>query len=383
VAAQPVEMVERKGLGHPDSICDALAEEVSIALCRFYLERFGAILHHNVDKVLLVGGQSSPVFGGGEVTAPIEIYLAGRASSEVRGVHVPVQELAVESCRTWLRANLPNLDPLRHVRLHCCIRPGSAELVELFLRQQRSGAWLANDTSCGAGFAPLTPVEALVLATERGLRSPEALRIHPERGEDIKVMAVRHGTHTALTVSDAMVSRHVESIEDYRNKRETLREHVALLSGVPDVQVNAADDLERGAIFMTVTGTSAEAGDDGEAGRGNRSSGLITPYRPMTMESVAGKNPVSHVGKIYNVAAARIAQQLVREVDGLRAADCFLVSRIGTPVCTPQLAHIRGWFADGLEVEDVQSAIRSVVHAQLGSLDRTYEELVARRVPTV
>ena len=52
----PFEIVERKGLGHPDTICDALTENLSRALSRVYLERFGAILHHNVDKVLLCGG---------------------------------------------------------------------------------------------------------------------------------------------------------------------------------------------------------------------------------------------------------------------------------------------------------------------------------------
>lgn len=215
-AERAVEVVERKGLGHPDTICDALAEEVSLALCRYYQEHFGTILHHNVDKVLLVGGRSEPVFGGGSVTAPIEIYLAGRATSEVRGVKVPVEELARESCRLWLRKNVRNLDVERHLRLHCRVRPGSAELVELFLRQQRpdAGEWLANDTSCGAGFAPLTRLEQVVLGTESALRSPAGLTEHPERGEDIKLMGVRHGSRTRLTVSDAFVDKHVRSLAD-------------------------------------------------------------------------------------------------------------------------------------------------------------------------
>jgi S-adenosylmethionine synthetase len=175
LADEPVEIVERKGLGHPDSLCDALAEEVSVALSRFYLERFGAILHHNVDKILLVGGKSKPAFGGGEVTAPIELYLAGRATFEAQGVTIPVHELAVESCRAWLRAHLRYLDVERHVRIHCQIRAGSSELVELFLRRPRAAEWLANDTSCGTGYAPWTPLEALVLRLEPELRSATAL----------------------------------------------------------------------------------------------------------------------------------------------------------------------------------------------------------------
>ena len=98
-----VEIVERKGLGHPDTLCDALAEEFSRALCRFYLERFGRLLHHNVDKVLLSGGVARPAFGGGEVVAPFEVFLAGRATSECEGVRVPLEDLAVLASRAYLR----------------------------------------------------------------------------------------------------------------------------------------------------------------------------------------------------------------------------------------------------------------------------------------
>jgi S-adenosylmethionine synthetase len=92
VAAQALEIVERKGRGHPDTVCDALAEELSLALSRYYLKRFGAILHRNVDEVLLRGGASRAAFGGGEGVAPIEIFLAGRACCEVGGVPVPVAD---------------------------------------------------------------------------------------------------------------------------------------------------------------------------------------------------------------------------------------------------------------------------------------------------
>ena len=98
-----VEVVERKGLGHPDSICDALAEAFSVSLCRCYRERFGIILHHNVDKALLRGGSARPAFGGGQVVEPIEIFLAGRATTTYKGVDVPVAELAIETSRACPR----------------------------------------------------------------------------------------------------------------------------------------------------------------------------------------------------------------------------------------------------------------------------------------
>ncbi len=94
-----VEVVERKGLGHPDTICDALAETLSRNLCRAYQERFGQVLHHNVDKALLCGGRAVPAFGGGTVLTPITVYLAGRATAEIGGSSIDVAQIAVDGSR--------------------------------------------------------------------------------------------------------------------------------------------------------------------------------------------------------------------------------------------------------------------------------------------
>jgi S-adenosylmethionine synthetase len=340
-----VEIVERKGIGHPDTICDALAEHFSVALSRFYLERFGTILHHNVDKALLRGGAARAVFGGGEILEPIDVYLAGRAATSVGGVSVPVLEIAEQSARAWLRAHLRALDADRHVRIHCLVRPGSVDLAELFTRQRQAGVPLANDTSFGVGYAPSSPLETFTLALERGLNSPGFLAAHPSHGEDVKVMAVRHGDDVSLTVARALVSAHVPSLGAYIEAKRALGAHVAGAAGAiwgdVNVNVNAADAPDGSAIYLTVTGTSAESGDDGQVGRGNRASGLITPFRPMSLEALAGKNPVSHVGKLYNLAARAIAEQVVARVPNVHAAECYLVSRIGAPIDEPALALTR------------------------------------------
>ena len=120
------EVVEHKGIGHPDTICDALAERLSVELSRHYLDRFGTILHHNVDKALLWGGAARPAFRGGELLAPMEIFLAGRAVCQVDDADVPVEELMVESARTWLRKNLRALDPARVSIVRCFDSDSSA-----------------------------------------------------------------------------------------------------------------------------------------------------------------------------------------------------------------------------------------------------------------
>ena len=189
-----LEVVERKGLGHPDTICDALAEMLSRALCREYLKKFGVILHHNVDKALLCGGRAAPALGGGTVLAPIQIYLGGRAVSEISGDLVPIEEIAVETARTWLKANLHALDPVQHVQIHPRIQPGSFDLQRLFSSGASRGIALANDSSIGVGHAPLSSLERLVLAIERQINDRDRVAQNPAWGEDIKVMGLRRAT---------------------------------------------------------------------------------------------------------------------------------------------------------------------------------------------
>jgi S-adenosylmethionine synthetase len=381
-----VEVVERKGIGHPDTICDALAEEVSRALSRHYLDRFERVLHHNVDKILLCGGSATARFGGGEVTAPIEIILAGRATSRWKGVDIPVEALAIESCRSWLRAHLHALDPVRHVHIACRFRPGSGDLLDVYARAAEGRAPRANDTSIGVGFAPLSPVEDTVLDVERWLTDPVGVRARPETGEDVKVMAVRDGDHTRLTVACAFVSAFVGDAAEYAAKKADLAGFVHAraadrLGGPVDVEVNAADDPARGSVYLTVTGTSAEAGDDGEVGRGNRVSGLITPGRPMSLEGAAGKNAVSHAGKLYNVAAALIARDLVSALPEIHASECVLVSRIGAPIDEPQIVSLRLGSAAAALPSPSTPALAEIVESRLRELPALRERLIAGAVP--
>ena len=380
--AGSVEIVERKGLGHPDSLCDALAEEFSLTLSRFYRDRFGFILHHNVDKVLLHGGQARAAFGGGELLQPIEIFLSGRATHEYGGVNVPVEEIAIEGSRHWLRRHLRALDPERHVVIHPLVRPGSRDLVELYLRAAKEGRWLANDTSCGVGYAPLSGLEGVVMTTERRLNERAVKETHPWIGEDVKVLGVRRGPQIDLTVGCAFVDRKVRDIGDYvtkKNEVATFAREVASCAAASEValRVNTADDVERGSVYITVTGTSAEAGDDGQAGRGNRANGLITPYRPMTMESVAGKNPTTHVGKLYNLAAGLMAERIVEGRPDVAAAEVYLLSRIGEPVAEPTVVDVRLAPREGRAVRDLAPDVEAMVRGELAQIGRLWERLLS------
>ena len=378
----PVEIVERKGIGHPDTICDALAEELSRALCQFYLENFGFILHHNVDKVLLRGGSSKASFNGGEVIVPIEIYMAGRATFEYKGIKVPVDELVESSCRNWLDTHIGALDVSRHVKIHNLIRPGSSDLVELYLRQQQTGIALANDTSCGVGYAPLSELEQVVLEVEHALNSSAVKSQHPEIGDDIKVMGVKRNHHFDLTVACAYIDRYITDINDYQVKKLQLTRLVETIAAkYTDMAVlaavNSGDDIAAQSVYLTVTGTSAESGDDGEVGRGNRVNGLISPYRPMNMEAAAGKNPVTHVGKLYNILAQMIASEVVGQLAGVEECYCYLVSQIGSPVDDPKVVDLKLHLQEGVTMGSVQVQVEEIIRDKLAGIQNIQQDVVA------
>ncbi len=373
VEALDVEVVERKGIGHPDSLTDGMVEAFSRALSRYYLETFGRVLHHNVDKALLVGGHATPVFGGGTVDIPMRFYLVGRATDQVGDQKVPIQDIYLESVKTYLGQTLRHLDPEKHIEFDLWVRPGSPDLVDLFLRSDTVP--LSNDTSYGVGFYPLSETERLVLDLEQNLNDASVKERFPWIGEDIKVMAIRRGHTLHLTLAVAFVSAHVHSTRDYFDKKDNLLAYVReFLASKTDldlqVAINTADSED--SVYLTVTGTSAEGGDDGQVGRGNRVNGLITPLRPMTLEAAAGKNPISHVGKLYNVVAQRIAEDIVRSVPEVSEAYVLMVSEIGKPITEPQLCQ--AWvYAPKTEVSRLTSEIQRIVGQHLETLPELYQ----------
>jgi len=365
----PVEMVEIKGVGHPDSICDALADAVGQQLSRYYQANFGRMLHYNVDKALLRGGVSSPRFGAGEILEPIDLYLAGRAVRSFAGKTIPIGAMVQATCTEWLTKSIHALNPNKHVRIHDLIRPGSGDLRDLFERGH--AAPRANDTSFGTGYAPLSLLERSVLAAEAFLAKGLSRDQYPEVGEDTKIMGLRCGERLEMTVACAFIGQYLTSIDDYLAAKEALRK--ALVSHLKEVTgrdiavvVNVGDDPQSGSVFLTVTGTSAEHGDDGEVGRGNRVNGMITPYRPMSLEAHAGKNPRTHVGRIYNFVAQRIAAAVVAEVAEAAAAECYLVGKIGAQITDPWAVDLRVEAKVGLLSKSARSLMQAIVERELG-----------------
>ncbi len=367
---QAVELVERKGLGHPDSIADGVSESVSRALSRLYLDEYGKILHHNTDETQVVGGGSEPKFGGGRITQPVYILLVGRATTEVNGEKLPYRDVAIRAAREYVSSICRHIDVDKQVEFDCRIGQGSVDLRGVF----EQSSVLSNDTSFGVGFAPLSDTERLVLESEKFLTLKLKKKLGA-LGEDVKVMGYRQGKKIRLTVAAALVDKEVRNPQEYRavcdEIGEKLRENAATLTRREvAIDVNTADDPELGRYYLTVTGCSMEAGDDGSVGRGNRANGLITPCRPMSLEASAGKNPVNHVGKIYNLLGSLIAEEIVKEAGGdVKEVHVRILSQIGRPVDQPQIASLQILPANGVKLPAVRAKAEGVAQGWFDKID--------------
>jgi S-adenosylmethionine synthetase len=377
VEDQEVEIVERKGIGHPDSICDGVAESVSRALAREYRDRLGTYLHFNTDETQLVAGEATPAFGGGEMVDPIYLLVVGRATKNYEGRTIPTETIALRAAREYLADAVPRLDFGTDVVVDVKLGEGSGDLQGVFGDE---GVPMANDTSFGVGHAPLTETERIVYEAERRLDREFADRT-PALGPDVKIMGKREGDQIDLTVGAAIVDEYVDDLDGYRATVEAVDDFVRGVAREHtdrnvEVYVNTADDYDAGSIYLTTTGTSAEQGDDGSVGRGNRANGLITPNRSMSIEATSGKNPVNHIGKIYNLLSTEIARSVVEEVDGIRDLRVRLLSQIGRPIDRPHVADVHVLTEDGIALADVEGDVMEIVDVELADVTSITERAI-------
>ena len=332
----PIEFVERKGLGHPDTICDRLAEELACQLAREYETHTGAVRHFNVDKAILAAGAVDIGFGGGSHVKPSKLVLVGKA---VYGyAWEPDTEALAKQYHERLLQLLPDATP-EAFEVEVWLNQSSADLAAVV--HAETIAPLANDTSFAAVSLPRSVLESTVHAIEMYLNSDEYRSTQPV-GRDIKVMGARVGDDIRVTIACPVLAQKVPDRAAYDEviaavHADAVRVTSEVAGRPVSVQVNQADQED--SVYLTLTGTSAEAGDDGQVGRGNRFGGLITPYRPMSLEAAAGKNPAAHVGKTYHAIGYDMSQQLLAETDA-DEVTIRLLSSIGHPVTEPQQVHV-------------------------------------------
>jgi S-adenosylmethionine synthetase len=360
---QHVEIVERKGIGHPDSLCDGMAEAISQAYMDWCEKNLGGPLHHNFDKVQLVAGESSPRFGGGEMIKPIRIQIAGRGTPIYKDVKVPMDQIAIQAAKAYVRKTMKYLDPDVHMVIDCYAGRGSSELISVVDHVT------ANDTSFGCSHWPRSGLEASVYETCNYITN--TLRDQYPTGEDVKVMGCRVEDNVTLTVALPFISSKINDVDEYEEVKQAAQDAIQIFSEkiTPDrkvkVMVNTADRSKRGDYYLTVTGTSAEMGDDGEVGRGNRASGLITPMRTTSLEAPCGKNPISHVGKVYNALAIDTCRDVVARVAEVKEISMQILSQIGHPVDRPLICNALVRTKSGVLSKETKQAVNVVVDEHL------------------
>jgi len=349
---QSIEVVERKGLGHPDTIADGIAESISIAYSKYCLENFGAILHHNVDKAIVLGGQCDLEYGRGELLKPFRILLAGRMSRSFGNQEIDIKNIQTEAVNNYFKKILPRLNPDKDFEFYT-FTSSSSRIPYWFTPRTvddlpELGNPHANDTATMVGFWPFSALEQIVLASERYFYEFDR-EVRPRFdfvGGDIKIMALRREKDVELTICVPFHADKITSQKEYLEHKSLIENglrkflqkrfgnllDIILKINTQDQKIRSEKDDGRGR-YLTVIGSALDYGEEGISGRGNRCRGLISSMRPSTVESVYGKNPVYHVGKVYSLIAQEIARQIGTHFDC--ETTVIVTTRNGDPLYSP------------------------------------------------
>lgn len=349
------EFVERKGIGHPDTLADALAEKLSAEYSKYTLKNYGAILHHNFDKVGLLGGSSYVAFGRGYLTNPIRVLLNGRASTKFANEKVPIRKLLICWTKDFFKEKLPMIDVVDDLEFHFNLSNQSSP-GKTYTKEANKGSrmyWfeprgffdlkeldkpLSNDTSLGVGYAPYSNLEKIILDIEAKLNSSDFKKRHKWIGSDIKLMGFRQLNDYYITMCIPQIANFVQNLNEYKINLKIARKIIEeIIKKYPinkfELNINTRDDYNTRELYLTAIGSSIESGDEGLVGRGNRINGVISPNRPMSMEGSCGKNPIYHIGKIYYLVANEIAKKIYEKFDIKN--EVFIASQSGRYLLDP------------------------------------------------
>jgi S-adenosylmethionine synthetase len=202
-------------------------------------------------------------------------------------------------------------------------------------------------------------------------------------------MGFRDADHVDLTIATAFVDRFISSENQYfQRKEEMLQEIDEFLKTNYNMKItanmNCLDSKNKGlsGLYLTVLGTSADGADSGQVGRGNMASRVISPSRPAGSEAIAGKNPVSHIGKIYNALSFKIANEIYAKVSGLDEVCVWMYNVIGRPVNDPRAVIVQPITAKQLQSEE-QNQINEIVENNLQHINEFCNELISGKHPIV
>jgi len=381
------EIIERKGIGHPDTICDVLAARFSRDYAKYTMANCdGLVLHHQFDKVMIIGGKTDVTWGYGHFIEPVILNIAGRITVSYKNKRLPIDDLIGETVKNYFGENFPLLNLKTDLIVNNflttsagpgTIRESTGAIKEMFNPTTEEVVrgyekLVANDTSYCVAYAPYSLLESTVLEIEGHLNSVTTKKQYPWMGTDIKIMAVRYLETIDITACIPQIAKYVCSLEEYKLNLEIVaQETMNILLKYYEVQnihlsVNTKDDYEKKNVYLTVTGASL-SGDIGVVGRGNRPNGLITANRPMSMEGTNGKNPRYYSGFIYALLSRRIANRLYAEIQ--KPCEVKIVSQNGGLLLKPWRTFIITDFND-------YESIRRIVEQEFVKIPTITDEFV-------
>lgn len=390
-----VEIIEKKGAGHPDTLADGLAETLSLEFSNYSLKRFGVVLHHNFDKVGLLGGSSYVAFGKGYLINPIKVLINGRVSTGFANKKIPVKQLLIKWTKDFFRAHLPliNVDKNLKICLNISTQSSPGKTQEKEAKKSARQKWFApesledlpelkrlmsNDTSLGVGYAPVSILEKIVLKIENELNCGDFKQKNIWVGGDIKIMGLRNKNKICITMCIPQIAKYVKGINEYINNLSKAKKCIDKIMVDHKIKkyelfINTRDNYKLAELYLTATGSSIESGDEGLVGRGNRINKLISPTKPMSMEGSCGKNPIYHIGKIYYIAAFDLANIIFKRL-GVEN-EVYLISQSGRDLLDPWIIAVNVPLGFKLESE-----LRQIIREKIKQIPEISKSILDNKI---
>jgi S-adenosylmethionine synthetase len=302
-----IEVVERKGIGHPDTLANQIAESACCAISKFFIKRYKILPRFNIDQVEIVGGDVEVDFLKGKIIKSGIISISGKTSYlKHKDITVVNKIVAIDTRKTIEK--IFSKDILKFFAVKTNIG-GYSEKNKIFFENKTMP--LSEDTCLGIGFYPYTDTEKLTLDISTQLN--KLSKVFPI-GKDTKVMVVRKNKNIQIIISAAFLSNKIKDLNEYflikgKIKSRLLNFIKNKIKNKFELIINNADNKKEGRAYITLSGTAAEH-DKGSLARGNGISGLIVPYRPASLEVIYGKNPVYNISKLYNLFARYLAKKI-------------------------------------------------------------------------
>lgn len=383
------EIVERKGIGHPDTLADLITEEFSNNYSRYCIKKFGAILNHWADKVVLSGGVSKLDFGSYKIKKPITIYLFGKAVTSVGDVKIPIEKIFVNSYKKVLKEVFKNKAILTHINYVVDINSGiGREHTQQFYQPKSKKdiltveTYKSNDTVICSGFAPYSISEKMAIDIENYVNSEKFKKKYPYTGYDVKVVITKIEDFYDITLCVPFIADKTPSFKFYlNNKNNILKDLNKFVSNIKYlnkkskflININTKDFGDHG--YLVAFGTALDKGDFGAVGRGNKYSGVISLNRKTNMEAVAGKNPQNHSGKLFTIFSHHIAWKLYKIFRKNVSVD--ITAKNGEDINNPSYIFVNMESEKSLKKSD-RERIKNLIFHDIKKINHFYKQIINR-----